>query len=938
VAAKRSKGGRRGAKGTAGPSGRGAAGRGARAKAAAKRARKKTPKRKAASATRAGARAKKAKKKARRAKSAAAAPRTKPFRLSPDVVPSDVDLKLELDPSRSDRYRGEVAIEVDVARGRRRIELHAVGLRVGRARVVAGERALRARVVPHPERQMIALELPEPLARGRARIELAFAGRLRRDLSGLYAASSGERRLAFTQLEPAEARKLLPCFDEPSMKARWQISLTTGEANEVVSNSPIERVERSGDGTKTVHFARTPRLSSYLLALAVGELVASRTERAGATEIRVFHLPGKQALVEFGLEAARETLLRLERYFDLPYPYAKLDLVAVPDFEFGAMENAGAVFFRETLLLLDPKAATLAEKKRAAEVICHELAHMWYGDLVTMAWWDDLWLNEAFATWMAFRIVDEWQPEWRMWHDFQHHRAAALDLDALSNTHPIYAPVRTPEEANENFDLITYEKGASVVRMLERYLGPETFRDGVRRYIRRHAEGNAVASDLWNALAEAAGEPVEPIARAWIEQSGHPLVRVRRSERNGHAGLELEQERFFEAKSSAVRASEDARAARWPVPWVGRVGAARDGEASLLRHLLSKRREFVELPDAAIDFVYANADEGGFFRPLHGEAECRALIAALPSLAASERMGFVDHQWALARAGEASVASLLDLLNALRDERDPDVLATAKRPLASLATRLAPDVSRECERRTRAWVELAFGDQADELGFDVRAGEDEATRVRRGVIVEIVGQIGQATRIVCEAAERCRRYVADRASLDPNLADAVVSIAAAHGDAWLYDELLRAMREARTPQEQRRFLFALCDFENAEGVDRTLALALTDAVPSQDVAHVIVRLLANRAARERTWDFVRARWSKLRDRMGALLAARVIQATPALATRAHRIEVARFFRANPVPAGARALRQALERFEAYEAFRERGGAELDAYLGAARPG
>ncbi len=271
----------------------------------------------------------------------------------------------------------------------------------------------------------------------------------------------------------------------------------------------------------------------------MGELAASEPVHCGETEIRVWHVPGKERLVQFGLEAARETLARLEAYFALPYPYEKLDLVAVPDFEAGAMENAGAVFFRETLLLVDPETATLSEKKRAAEVICHELAHMWYGDLVTMAWWDDLWLNEAFATWMAFHVVDAWKPEWKMWNDFQHHRAAALGLDALTETHPIYVKVRTPSEATQNFDLITYEKGASVVRMIERFLGAETFREGVRRYIRAHQESNAVAADLWNALAEASGQDVEPVVRAWIEQPGFPLLRLRRTERDGRSWLAL---------------------------------------------------------------------------------------------------------------------------------------------------------------------------------------------------------------------------------------------------------------------------------------------------------------------------------------------------------------------------------------------------------------
>lgn len=364
--------------------------------------------------------------------------------------------------------------------------------------------------------------LSERVPAGEAILHLDFRGRLRGDLRGLYAARAGERRYAFTQLEAADARRFFPCFDEPDKKACFRISVTTAKSHTVLSNNPVEKVEPHPGGRKTVHFERTPRLSTYLLALAVGELEASPAAHCGETEIRVWHVPGKEKLTAFALETARETLTRLERYFDQPYPYEKLDLVAAPDFEAGAMENAGAVFFRETLLLVDPETATLQEKKRVAEVVCHELAHMWYGDLVTMAWWDDLWLNEAFATWMAFHVVSAWKPEWKMWNDFQHHRSAALGLDALEHTHPIYAPVKTPQEATENFDLITYEKGASVVRMIERYLGAETFRSGVRRYIREHAESNTVAADLWDALSEASGQDVGRIVRPWIEQAGFP--------------------------------------------------------------------------------------------------------------------------------------------------------------------------------------------------------------------------------------------------------------------------------------------------------------------------------------------------------------------------------------------------------------------------------
>jgi puromycin-sensitive aminopeptidase len=853
--------------------------------------------------------------------------RVRPFRLASDVRPDAVDVEIEVDPSRGPGFRGEVGIELELARRKSAIELHASDLRVGRARLRVGDSLRRGTVVPHPERQTVEVRFDAPVPKGRARLELAFSGRLRRDLCGFYAASSGGRAYAFTQLEAAEARKFFPCFDEPAMKARFQLTLTTSEANTAISNSPAEEVESLGDGRKRVRFARTPRLSSYLVALAVGPLECSPAAFAGATEIRVWHVPGKGALTDFALEAARETLLRLEAYFDLPYPYAKLDLVAVPDFEFGAMENAGAVFFRETLLLLDPDGATLGEKKRAAEVICHELAHMWYGDLVTMAWWDDLWLNEAFATWMAFQVVDAWRPDWKMWQDFLMHRAPALDLDALRHTHPIYARVRTPDDANANFDLITYEKGASVVRMVERFLGPEAFRDGVRRYVRRHRESNAVAADLWRALSEASGVDVEPVVRAWIEQPGHPVVTVRRREVGGRAVIELGQERFFERPPPGGGAG-----ARWPVPWVGRIGAGDPGRTHTLRHLLTKRRERLPAEGADLTFVYGNADEGGFFRPAHDESDLRDLLADLSSLNAVERMGFVDHQWALVRAGRAGVASLLDLIAALGVESDPDVLRAVRRPLAALVRRLAPDTGPEVEERLRAWIGVYYGAQADALGWDPEPEESDELRLRRAEILSITGGLGHASCVLEEASRRCRRYLVERSTLDPNLADVAVSLAASRGDARLWDDFCAAMRDAATPQEHRRFLLALADFEEPRLVDRTLALSLGEDVATQDVVFLLVRLLHNRAAGERTWSFVQRRWSRLRRRVAPLLASRLIEATPALRTRAHRREVAEFFRSHPVPAGDRALRQALERFDWYAAYRRSAGPELAAYL------
>jgi puromycin-sensitive aminopeptidase len=835
-----------------------------------------------------------------------------------------------LDPERSRAFRGEVVTALELARAVSSVELHAVGLRVGGAVLLVDGERVRGRVVAHPDRETVEIRFPRRAGPGAARLELRFAGRLRSDLRGLYFARSGKRRYAFTQLEATDARSFFPCFDEPALKARFRISVTTRASHTVLSNSPIERTQKQPGGRKTVRFAETPPLSTYLLALAVGELEASRTVRCGKTPIRVWHAPGKGALTGFALEAGRETLARLERYFALPYPYAKLDLVAVPDFEAGAMENAGAVFFRETLLLVDPKTVTRNERKRVAEVVCHELAHMWYGDLVTMAWWDDLWLNEAFATWMAFHVVDDWQPGWRMWNDFQHFRAAALELDALENTHPIYAEVRSPADATENFDLITYEKGASVVRMLERFLGERAFRDGVRRYVRRHREANATAADLWRALEEASGREIEGVARAWIEQPGLPLVEVKRAP--GRSELALRQSRFHGAPASPKRGRRRDDRGRWPIPLVLRVGVPDSRGTALVRTLLTRASERIGLGRGEPRFVYANADEGGFLRPRHEPAELRRLAAHSSELSAVERMGLLGHELALLRAALARIEEYLELAGSFGGEKDPDVLLSLASPLGFLDQQVAPAAGGDARERLRAWLVARFGPALEELGFAPRRGESEDLSLRRAALYSILGGVAEWSPLLAHAAERCDAYLRDRRAVDPNLADAIVSLGARRGDARLFARLLRAMERAPTPQERRRFLLGLGELRDPACIERALELSLDERVATQDVALLLARMLANPAARERTWQFVEARWTKLRKRLPPALVTRVIEATPALQTPAHRRRVAAFFRKHPVPTGRRALLQALERFDRNVELRRRAAPGLRRWL------
>lgn len=848
------------------------------------------------------------------------------FRLPEHVRPTHYRVHLTPDLDQGS-YRGEAEIQVDVARAVDAIELHAVDLTIEEAEVGCGRVASPASVVPHPARETVALRLPRRLAAGAARIRLRFAGTLQQSLRGFYGAASNGRRYGFTQLEATDARRFFPCFDEPGFKARFSFAVTARARHAVISNSPVARVVDGGDGWKTVHFAPTPPLSTYLCALAVGELECSEERRVGRTPIRVWHVPGKGHLTGFALEAAVESLSRLERYFGLAYPYQKLDLVAVPDFEAGAMENAGAVFFRETLLLVDPRTITLAEQKRVAEVVAHELAHMWYGDLVTMAWWNDLWLNEAFATWMAFRIVDEWRPDWRMQNNFEHHRSAALALDALANTHPIYVEVRDPAQATENFDAITYEKGAAVVRMVETYLGASVFRAGVRRYIRRHREGNARAADLWRALEEVSGRRVNRVVRAWIEQPGFPLLAVQRRDRRGRASLDCRQRRFF--SDPKTRAGTQL----WPIPLAVKIGGGRAPRVA--RHLVTKRRQRVALGRTdATAWYYANAAEGGFYRPLHDAANLSALAASpIPSaLTAVERMGLIGHQWAAVRAGHVAIESFLDLADDLGGETDHDVLSTLAGPLRFIEDELLDAAGPSARPLFQRWLAEMFRGAWEELGWVASRGEADDRRLRRAAVLRIAGEIAEDPAIAAGAERRFPAYLRRRTSIDANLTDSLVSIVARRGGAEEFERYLRAAETAKTPQDRRRFQCALAEFARPALVDRTLSLTVTEAIATQDVGIVLVRLLANRAARARTWEFITKRWPALSRRLPPMMVSRLVDATPMLKTKEYERDVAAFFRAHPVPTARRALQQALERFGLNREFRRRAARGLLRWL------
>jgi puromycin-sensitive aminopeptidase len=828
------------------------------------------------------------------------------FRLPPSPRPVRYEATLSLDLA-GRRFSGREVVELELSAPAGEIVLHAAELAVERAvaRGVGAER-VASRIETAAASETVRLTFDAPLPAGRAALELTWTGKMSSGLRGLYRA--GE--VAVTQFEAADARRVFPCFDEPAFKATWALTVEAPEGTVVLSNGTPTPAAADG-GRQRVAFSETPPLPTYLVALACGKLAAADAITVRGVPVRTWSVPDKLPLTAFAQGVAVEVLPRLEDYFGLPYGFGKLDQVGIPNFEAGAMENAGLVTFREAALLLDPGTASLGVKKRVAEVVTHELAHQWFGNWVTMAWWDDLWLNEAFATWMSFKIVDAWKPDWRVWLDFDGGKAAALHLDALRSTHAVHADVKNAEEATESFDLITYEKGGAVLRMIEGYLGETSFREGIRVYIRRHANANAVADDLWRALAESSREPVDELANAWIGQPGFPIVEVRRE---GHR-LRLAQRRFF--SEPGISSAET-----WPVPLVVRYEDA--GGVREARHLLRGAAGELVLPgEGEVRWACANAGSNGFYRVAYDEAGLAALSANVARLAPAERIGLLADEWALVRAGLRDVGVFLDLAGSFAAETDYAVLDELVARLAAIEARLlAPEV----RARFQAWVSRLLGPAFAPVGWDAAAGEGDLARLRRAALVRALGLVARDPVVVAEGSRRLDRFLdGDHAALEANLHEAAVVMAARAGDAALFDRLRKRFKAEADPAFQRRYLVALSLFEDPALAARAQELAFGEEVPLQDASSFIGGLLANRTGRDAFWRTLRERWDVIQGRIGGapMLLRRVVEAVGQLPERRHLDEAGAFFAAHPLAPAKQAIAQTLERMRQDVALWER---------------
>jgi puromycin-sensitive aminopeptidase len=845
-----------------------------------------------------------------------------PYRLPRSVAPVRYEIRLEPDLLTA-TFTGRQTVELTVSEPTTEIVLNAAELTVSEATLTGpGGPARRGTAVLDEAAERCRLVFDAPVTPGTWRLHLAFAGTLNDKLRGFYRstykdASGATRTLAATQFEATDARRAFPCWDEPAFKAVFACTLAIDPALTAVSNTRIVDERREG-GRKVVTFADTIRMSTYLVAFVVGELEATDPVQVGATPLRVWCVPGKRRLAGFGRDIAAASLRFFEVYYGIRYPSDKLDLLAIPDFAAGAMENLGAITFRETALLVDESAATHAELERVADVVAHENAHMWFGDLVTMSWWNGIWLNEAFATFMEMLAVDAWKPEWNRWTSFGVSRTAAFTTDALWSTRPIEFEVKAPRDADAMFDVLTYEKGASVLRMLEQYLGPDVFRSGVREYLRAHAHGNADTGDLWAALGQAAQADIPAVMDGWIFRPGFPLVSVRR---DGHA-LVLSQQRFtFLPERPAFVAADAAGEQRWQIPIQLQLGETSGGESR--RVLLTGAETRLALP---ADFQWALVNEGGhgFYRVRYAADLRAALLGRLEKLKPIERFNLVGDAWAAAAGGLLPLPEYLELATRYRAERDRNVWTLLLGSLGAV-NRLVTPADRP---RLEAFVRALLSSAVPDLGWAPRAGEDELTRQLRGDLLRAAGTLGNDPAVQAQARERFAQYQRDAAAVDPNVLPALIGILAHTGDAARYEDFLARFRGATTPQEEQRYLYALAAFPLPALLGATLERTINGEIRTQDAPFVLRALLMSVYGRELAWRFVKEHWDQMDRRFPKHGLRRMCEGVIGLATPELEQDVHAFFRERQVGFGGKTLEQYLEQLRVAVALREREGAGL----------
>ncbi|MBI3074228.1 MAG: M1 family metallopeptidase [Deltaproteobacteria bacterium] len=862
-------------------------------------------------------------------------------RLVGSATPVAYDLALTIDP-REARFSGRTRISVRVARATREITLHARAMTVTAASAKVGKKVVPASTTAAyapgelEEPSLVTLAFAEPLPRGLAVLELAYNAPFDTKLSGLYRVKDGAEWYAFTQFEANDARRAFPCFDEPAFKVPFAISLTVPKGQLAFANNIEKARSDSADGKwTTVTFTKSEPLPTYLVAFAVGPLDVRDGEQVGKIPVRLIATKGKAALGAIALDATVALLKGLIAYFGSPYPYKKLDIVAVPEFAAGAMENSGLITFREELVLLDPKQTGEQAMRRAASVIAHELAHQWFGNWVTMKWWNDLWLNEAFATWITSKIVDSWKPAYRLAMEDIVDKGHAMATDALAAARKIRQPVLNGSDAEEAFDAITYEKGAAVLGMVESWVGEAAFRNGVRAYLKKHAWGNATAEDLLGALSKAAKKDVVAVAESFIDQSGVPLVNIEPICDKRGVKLKVRQARYHALGAGEPREKRSG-SKRWAVPVCARLEGAESSAGHTVCGVASHETSTLEVKGAACPVaVVPNVGEKGYYRYSLPAEWMQKLVGA--RLSAAERLGVVMNAAALLKSGALNSDDFFNLLQGFSGDQDRFVVDAVVGGLRLADVALVDDASRagyrELVRRTLGPVLARLGVRAP------TAPEDADTKLLRRTVFAALGSLAESREVLDEAERVADLYLADRTSVDPDLAIAAANLASRRGGDARFDGWVKLIEGSENPQQRQVALYGLGGFSEKGLAARALDFALTDSVKKQDTFYIPSIMFSHYTTRDLAYQWLKDNFEKLKKRIPESHIGRLYGGFGVFASPDRRKDAEKFFGApeRKLEGGERRLAEGLELLDLSIALHRREGERARRYLTSLTP-
>ena len=839
-----------------------------------------------------------------------------PFRLPRHAAPTHYDIRLDLDLE-TFTFEGSVGVDLEVAESTNTLVLNAAEVEIKSASL--SDDIAITEIGYDAEMERATLTLGSAIEPGTYRLEMEHSGTINDQLRGLYQSvcrdpEGAELPLATSQCQSTDARRIFPCWDEPDFKATYQTTMVVAEGLEAYSNTAeLERTDL-GDGRVEFRFDKTMKMSTYLLAFIAGPFEATEPRVVRGTPIRIIVPKGNVHLTDIAMENAVFCFEFLSDYYGIPYPADKLDHIAIPDFAAGAMENVGLITYRDSYLVIDPEKASQGELQNSLDVIGHEIAHQWFGNLVTMAWWEGAWLNEAFASFMELKATEAMRPEWKRWLAFANLEVPwAMGTDQLESTRPIEFEVTAPEEVDQMFDAITYGKGSAVLHMIDEFIGVENFRQGVGNYLRKHAYGNTVTNDLWEGLDGASEYPVSEIMDTWVYQRGFPQIDVTIVE----GGVRLAQRRYLVMP-------DETDTTIWKVPVHLRGGA--DGEPFETRYLLEDDEGVVEI-EGDIEWVVANGGGHGFYRTNYSDDLFEALLENIDALGDIERYTLVSDTLGFVRNGTIPSTNFLDLISRFGDETEQAIWSVITSGLGLIEHHALDE---EARAGFESFVAGLVGPALDRLGWEVREPDSDLDRKLRGDLIATMGNLAKDS----ETIDRCRSLVTDLLageSLDPEVATAALSVYARNGGPEEYETLWDTYRKANTPLEQVRYLRSVATVETAEQALNTFDRVVEGDIRRQDGFWVFARLLMGDAGPQ-VWERARERWNDVLAVMPGMTRTRIAEGIPALSQPEVAASVRSHFAEHPVPEAKRPIEQNLEKLEANIALRERETAVVEEYF------